>query len=1151
MTASPRFEFADERNVLRLTFGGTGIASGSQDRFVILKSLTLGELRASYNRFEKEIRDELHRLLALTPAGFRNWQGKGADDIDAAICPPDCPIAFRRKAVDHPAFYVMRQKRVIASAIDLGLVPQLTPQGKKRNNSVRHGGHLSDFVHGLETRQQIALLNHVLQQDNDLDDLVLIQPGNRTFGFAQAREALRSSGSSEEAWNALAGLAMEFSQAPMAVRQPNEQKPYAAALFMMFLKREGVLLWPTALSRDAAWISPRMFRFLIYTIGVPEASRSIIDSIKEVETTDFVNYVTPALRDLILTTDFFSEYRARDDFSTLLYLKECYQVDATKSVNRGLGVNIIFRTIISKMGFTFEDLPRISGYFGGGLRLTADNGRDAFGWVDRPSKHMKKFRQIFGDPPDRFPDYLKAWAAELRAMLPLFQAKSIDVKINELNPWLLFLHSMGAENAPRTWRDVQRSHIASPGVTGGTFTDFLRTHFQVARVQAMLATVQQSWEIAATRDGFSGKLASPFSRGLDRIDDALGPIRSRVGRTRRQAMSEFLHQVILEENRRPDEAGRPFAFARELGLYDREVIDPDTGRRTKRFWPALPTIVELHLTTGARNASVLWADSGEGDEAEVLLDGTTVPNSLPTATRHRQAGFLTSVPTPDGPLLGMTYAVAKTGAHTVPWVDETTARLFSDMRTWQIRYNPRRSPVLATRDPLMQKYADEALIGDVYPVFRDPDSRQSYPPTAETVRSYWSKLLARAQETANGRLKGGGAPVGMSSKPVSLVDEEGKARFDLHSIRVTVVTNLIENGVSPLVVQMLVGHRSLLMTYHYVAVDNARVLAALRDGHRAIQAKAAAAVKNLEGNWDRDRFAGIVGGVTNHRGEAEAATQLFETQMTSRDGAAYEVFAHGICPGGECRSGGPMHKNVHQPVFRPRACSRCRFRITGPAFLPGLVHRLNALMAELVQLTETDKRLNAQIQQVEDRGGDVSQLEAVSRRHREMSEEIWSEWAAEQATIANVQTMLANQPTANALVTGLDPQSFRLQTEQVHVLSLLHEVVSESDLIAGATIEVPAGIRERRDQMLLDIARQNGADQYLYRLPGDVREKAMARFGDLLLGGGGPGSRDPGFIDRLLDGTEQIEGLPSTTARIAAQLTADDRGSPSLAAAAK
>jgi hypothetical protein len=34
-----------------------------------------------------------------------------------------------------------------------------------------------------------------------------------------------------------------------------------------------------------------------------------------------------------------------------------------------------------------------------------------------------------------------------------------------------------------------------------------------------------------------------------------------------------------------------------------------------------------------------------------------------------------------------------------------------------------------------------------------------------------------------------------------------------------------------------------------------------------------------------------------------------------------------------------------------------------------LVHRLNALMAELVQLTETDKRLNAQIQQVEDRGG--------------------------------------------------------------------------------------------------------------------------------------------------------------------------------------
>jgi hypothetical protein len=496
----------------------------------------------------------------------------------------------------------------------------------------------------------------------------------------------------------------------------------------------------------------------------------------------------------------------------------------------------------------------------------------------------------------------------------------------------------------------------------------------------------------------------------------------------------------------------------------------------------------------------------------------------------------------DEEVLGMFLPVNKTSPYSVPWVDKTTACYFTMMRDWQIQHNSRQKPILATRESLRKEYSADSGIPEVYPLYRDPRSRQAYPPSDATLYRYWQDLLKHCEPIVNQKRRKTAEAGGQSFKFEPLLRPDGKPRWDIHSLRVTTVSTLIDAGISPHIVAELVGHKSVAMVWHYKEVNNHKTYEKLREGLEKRRRRAIAQLDELKTEEDVDEALGkIFGGIITLRSDQHQGAELLKDALLSREPAAYEVFAHGICPGGDCSTGGVYYKNAFLPVFRPRACSRCRYRVTGPAFLNGLVHRLNSLMVELTNSYETEAELNAQIEAAEDAGGSSVILEGLVRRERELRDEIWAEWAAELTTIRQAETLLETGRNSESLpmLTGMDATQVRAKFETVHQLSLLHQVVNEADIITGATIEIPAGARAKRDEMLLEIARQNNASQFFYALDLRTRRKALDAFGDLLFYHASQmGELAISNIDALLDGSDSAPRLVQAIDRIC-KTTAD------------
>jgi hypothetical protein len=89
------------------------------------------------------------------------------------------------------------------------------------------------------------------------------------------------------------------------------------------------------------------------------------------------------------------------------------------------------------------------------------------------------------------------------------------------------------------------------------------------------------------------------------------------------------------------------------------------------------------------------------------------------------------------------------------------------------------------------------------------------------------------------------------------------------------------------------------------------------------------------------------------------------------DVASWLTLDTGVCPVGatRCHDGGPLlAKGVHGPVpGGARNCARCRFHITGPAFLGGLVFKFNATSFNLSAAARECEAARVELRETEDR----------------------------------------------------------------------------------------------------------------------------------------------------------------------------------------
>ncbi len=967
-------------------------------------------------------------------------------------------------------------------------------------------------------------------------------------------QMLEEAPDAETALNNLAGTLWRFDAEQKVTAKSTAARAgrhYGAPWFCAYLAQKGYVLLPEMTCGEN--ILPRLLTPLLWTLFIPEKERNLAKHLIRHPGKKSWAYSLPVFRELVFRTNFFQSASSGFTLAHFFQLKRCYTTVETGSGaprasadQLGHGLNRIFEAYLDFHGKTWEDGGPDARFFGGGRSLTGDHGREAFAWVENPGAHkLTRFRKLIdGNPPTHFSEFIQEWARDLRSLLPMFEVQAPSRQIDHLSHWLIFLIKLG-DSAPKSWQEIDRElHINHVGMgTHLTFIGFVR-QLDKANRQGIVSDLQKAWNLAALRDGFASKLSCPIDFRIDH----LGWAESNTGRTRRKFIPEQVHKIVVEENRRDG-----FAFARSLAVSEgprkhsnihwRTVIDPDSGERLELFWPGVPIVLDMMLSMGMRQSSAMWMDSGEGDEFWVDPERIEIyPNPLPSRTKNRSAGFLRVCqvgPKAADKVLGMYLAVNKTGPYQLPWVDPGATNCFISLRDWQARWNPRRAPLKASRSDIQLQYAAEGTIPEVYPLFRDPESRSSHPPTTATIYSYWAALLRHCEPIVREKLG--------YEEPLIL---NGRPRWDLHSLRVTTVSTLLENGVEPWIVAELVGHTSVAMTWHYKDVDPRKTHAALQQAHERRRRQAIEDLQDLgktEFIGSEDKFEAkvrsILGGLVRLRGDNTGAALL---RTSVAEGGSYEMFSHGICPGGDCKTGGEIYKNASQPVFRPRACSRCRYRLTGPAFLAGLVHRMNGLMVEIKASTDQEASLNRDIEEAEDRGdghgGAVRVLRALIMRQRELRDELYAEWCAEMATIWTAERMLdrSGDGSKMPIFTGLDLGNIRTQTDTVHQLALLHTVIADGNLILGAALEVPHGLRERRDALLLEVARHNDLGACFYKLAPSRRTQALNQFGDLLL----DHVRDAEGIQRLLNGDMAMSDVPALDTEIRELLSEEIAGLP-------
>ena len=1137
------YRMSDDANTTTCDEEGLSLVSAQGcDVLVGLREMSHEELILIWQRFREELYAELASVFGKTRAEFNAWHVHSVqnDYLDGVLEEGSC-IGFKRYATGSPKLHWFRQGAVVPALIGLGLIPAVTPHGKPRQNVSRGNGGAPALCQALPLEDQRRVIGRVFESvHTPLDDILHL---NQTslLDLESTEAMLRAVWDAPTALDRLAGALYAFDREQKVLNERTNRsgdgRRFGAAWFCAYLAREGYVLLPRL--ANAEYLTPRALAPLLWTFFVPAASRDLARHLVEAISAADWQYVAPVLRELVLYTNLF---RSTDfGIDQLLCLKAEYTVAdvgrpaRASAAQLGHGLNRLFDAYAGFHGKSWEDVGQDARFFGGGRRIAGDHGRDAFDWVDDPETHrLLQYREILGDPPEAFAPSIRAWAAELRALLPAFGVASPTGKIVSLNLWLIYLIKLG-EEAPPDLRSIKRDrHINHVGLgVEETFVDFLRGLDRGNKMK-VISDLQKAWYLASLQDGFAGKVSCPIDVRMDNPGDEAP--RS-GGRTRRKSIPEDVYNILVEENRRDD-----FSFARGLTIVGsstrrglkvhwRTLVNPATGSDQEVFWPAMPIALDLVLRMGMRSGSALWMDSGEGDETWV--DRATlepVANFLATRTTGRSEGFLRVFrvgPAEWERVLGMYLAVNKTGPYGAAWVDRDSAASYERMRDLQVRYNPRGSPLPANRSDLDLAYAGPGTIPLVYPVFRDPNSRSAHPPTRSTLDSYWTAFLRHCEPIVQRRLG--------RVEPLIVGD---KARWDLHSLRVTTVTVLLKNGVDPWIVADLTGHQSLAMLWHYKEINHGDMHRSLQAAHERIRQRALEKVQRLldepfagsEAEW-HDRLKSILGGLITIRTDNVGPATL---RVGRSEGAAHEVFAHGMCPGADCGDGGREYKNAHQPVFRPRACSRCRYRITGPAFLAGLVHRCNSLMTEIRSSVLKEEELNAEIEGLEDEGkscsGRVLVLRGLVTRHRELRDELWEEWCAEMATVKQAEQIMdaIKEEGMLPIVAGVDVRLAKTQLATVHELSMMHMVLMEANVINGASLEVPDGLREKRDALILEVARNNGDCTWLYKLTAGNRRRALDAYGEILLDHVASGED----LRRLIAGETQVGDRPALALEI-------------------
>ncbi len=617
----------------------------------------------------------------------------------------------------------------------------------------------------------------------------------------------------------------------------------------------------------------------------------------------------------------------------------------------------------------------------------------------------------------------------------------------------------------------------------------------------------RDWLASEGRAQEAADFQNPVS-GQDRFDGDESP-----GQSFRTALPSWLlkelRTTIVEDD---------FAFLRSderqdwVTVYDREL-----GKTARVWWPgtAVCLLVLLHLPLRSHQAR--WLDSG-------LLDEFIVDSATGSRKRNDHLGVVPGRSEGFARLLHDTLrqeswcglfvntnktAVykSKTRGYEIPYLPQELSSLLEQVRAWGLRYLPPLTEPIIYAESGEGRHAypaaELANVPHVAPLFRDPNNLDKVSPIAYTrlTRAY-VKVLAETEK----RIK---AKYGVDIA-LTLPKANGQGRvwkYDLHTLRVSGISAMIENGVPLEVVsQFVAGHQSLVMTLWYFKNSPGK----MREFIAAAHDKAAAEGDFVGSDAFLDNVEQFSEFLLSKNGEQRGDSgDPAYTAMKAHPGL-WTISSDGICPGTACSDGGELDgEGRYGPVPGGRRCGLCRFWITGPAFILGQVAEANNMVYRIRRNGQELATARDQLIDETDSGKRAAAAHTRSRiesLERELGLDI-TEWQARYAYAMTSSALLDDYVRARAklsegealpapLVTPSSAEDFKVTLQESTDFDLLNHVTQMASFMPGFKNREAA---HERHLLLAKVLDANELPQFMLKLDPKDAEHAANLMSDLLL----------------------------------------------------
>lgn len=572
----------------------------------------------------------------------------------------------------------------------------------------------------------------------------------------------------------------------------------------------------------------------------------------------------------------------------------------------------------------------------------------------------------------------------------------------------------------------------------------------------------RDWSLSKDKKSTADKFSNPVVN-----TDTFQSGRDSAGQTFRTALPSWLLRELRTTITKDD-----FAFPKEVHKQDIcNVRDAVTGEIVREWWPGTAIILTILLDLPLRSHQARWLDSGEFDD--ILFDAqsnTEIANPSPNAVRGRKEGCLRLLHDSlrQESWIGAYINTNKTAyykeekrGYNIPYISPELASMLNQMRQWNKRFLPPLATLVTyyeeARSPAQAiSAANRDSLPKIAPLFRDPRRlNKNNPPSATRVASLWLRVLRETEERSK---REHNIEIQLTER-----NESGNLvwKYDLHTLRVSGISAMIESGVPLEVVsQFVAGHKTLVMTLWYYKNSPGMLREVIAKAHEKALSEGDF-VGSSEFQENIETFSPfLLSKNALHRLQGGDEAFMALKQSTG----LWAISSDGICPGTSCSSGGELEEasKRYGPVPGGRRCGLCRFWITGPAFLLGQMAEANNLIYVIRKKGLQLKESRDQIIELEEAGKESMARQMRSRveaLERELQIDL-AEWQSRYAYAMSSTALLdeyvqkRNEMTSTSgvpapLLTANSESELRLTLEQADEFVLLEHVTQMSNVVTG------------------------------------------------------------------------------------------------------